>query len=51
MLERELPAAALALELDLTGTLDLLRTYNRGEHLEQQAIEEFAQAEAGGENP
>jgi hypothetical protein len=44
MLERELRAAALVLELDLSGTLDLLRGYNRAEHLER-AIEEFAEAE------
>lgn len=50
MLERELRAAALVLELDLTGTLDLLRDYSRGEHLER-AIEEFAQAEAREQDP
>jgi hypothetical protein len=50
MLERELQAAALVVELDLTGTLDLLRDYSRGEHLEQ-AIEDFAQAEAHAQDP
>jgi hypothetical protein len=50
MLERELRAAALVLELDLSGTLDLLRGYNRAEHLER-AIEEFAEAEGGERDP
>jgi hypothetical protein len=45
MLERELQAAALLLELDLSETLDLLRNYNRNERLDQ-AIEEIAEAEA-----
>jgi hypothetical protein len=50
MLERELGAAALALELDLSETLDLLRGYNPREHLEQ-AIQDFAEGEAYGEDP
>jgi hypothetical protein len=50
MLERELQAAALILELDLSETLDLLRDYNRGERLDQ-AIEEIAEAEAYEEDP
>jgi hypothetical protein len=50
MLERELQAAALLLEQDLTGTLELLRGYRRDEHL-SAAIAEFAQAEAAGEDP
>jgi len=45
MLDRELQAAALLLEGDLTGTLDLLKRYRRDEHL-QGAIEAFAHAEA-----
>jgi hypothetical protein len=50
MLERELQAAALLLEQDLTGTLGLLRNYRREEHLDD-AIEAFAQAEAYEEDP
>ncbi len=50
MLERELQAAALLLEQDLTGTLVLLRHYRRGEHLEG-AIDAFAYAEAYEEDP
>lgn len=50
MLERELHAAALLLEQDLTGTLALLRGYRRDEHL-PAAIEAFAQAEAYGDDP
>jgi hypothetical protein len=50
MLERELQAAALLLEQDLTGTLALLRNYRRDEHL-QQAIADFAEAEANEEDP
>ena len=50
MLERELQAAALLLEQDLTGTLALLRNYRRDEHL-RGAIEAFAQAEADEEDP
>lgn len=50
MLERELQAAALLLEQDLTGTLALLRNYRRDEHL-QQAIADFAEAEANEEEP
>lgn len=50
MLERELQAAALLLEHDLTGTVALLRRYRREEHL-PAAIEEFAQAEAYAQDP
>jgi hypothetical protein len=50
MLERELQAAALLLEQDLTGTLALLRNYRRDEHLEG-AIEAFAHAEAYEDDP
>lgn len=50
MLDRELQAAALLLERDLTGTLDLLKRYRRDEHL-QGAIEAFAHAEAYEDDP
>lgn len=50
MLERELQAAALLLERDLTGTLALLRSYRAEEHLEQ-AIDEVARAEAHETDP
>jgi len=50
MLDRELQAAALLLERDLTGTLDILRRYRRDEHL-QGAIEAFARAEAYEDDP
>lgn len=50
MIERELQVAALGLEIDLAGTLDLLQGYNPEEHLER-AIEEFAEGEASGEDP
>jgi hypothetical protein len=50
MLERELQAAALLLEQDLTGTLELLRGYRREEHLER-AIADFADAEAHEQDP
>lgn len=50
MLERELQAAALLLEQDLTGTLALLRNYRRDEHREG-AIAAFADAEAYEEDP
>jgi hypothetical protein len=50
MLERELRAAALVLELDLSETLDLPREYSRDEHLER-AIEEFAEAEGRERDP
>jgi hypothetical protein len=45
MLERELHAAALLLERDLAGTLELLRRYRRSEHV-QRSIDEVAAAEA-----
>ena len=44
MLGRELRAAALLLETDLTGTLEVLKSYRPQEHL-AAAIEEVAQAE------
>lgn len=50
MLERELQAAALLMENDLTRTLALLRQYRRDEHL-PAAIDAFAQAEAAEEDP
>jgi serine/threonine protein kinase HipA of HipAB toxin-antitoxin module len=50
MLERELQAAALLLERDLTGTIELLRRYRKDEHL-QGAIAEVAQAEADQDDP
>jgi hypothetical protein len=50
MLERELQAAALLLERDLTGTLELLRNYRKDEHLES-AIAEIARAEAHEDDP
>jgi hypothetical protein len=50
MLERELQAAALVLEKDLTGTLALLRNYKRDEHL-QGAIQAFADAEGSEKEP
>jgi hypothetical protein len=50
MLERELQAAALLLEQDLTGTLEALRNYRRGEHLDG-AIAAFAHAEAYEDDP
>jgi hypothetical protein len=50
MLERELEAAALVLELDLSETLGGLRGYNRDERLDQ-AIEEIAEAEARETDP
>jgi hypothetical protein len=50
MLERELQAAALLLEEDLTGTLALLRNYRREEHLEG-AVDAVAHAEAYDDDP
>lgn len=50
MLERELQATALLLERDLTGTLELLRGYRKGEHL-RSAIAEVARAEAQEDDP
>jgi hypothetical protein len=50
MLERELQAAALLLERDLTGTIELLRRYRKDEHL-QSAIAEVARAEAEEDDP
>jgi hypothetical protein len=50
MLERELQAAALLLERDLTGTLELLRRYNREEQVEGY-IQAFAEGEAYGDDP
>jgi hypothetical protein len=50
MLERELQAAALLLERDLTGTIELLRRYRKDEHL-QSAIAEVARAEAHEDDP
>ncbi|MCP9490136.1 MAG: hypothetical protein MSC31_09705 [Solirubrobacteraceae bacterium MAG38_C4-C5] len=50
MLERELRAAALLLERDLTGTLEKLRGYRREQHLDQ-AVTEFAHAEGFEDDP
>lgn len=50
MLERELQAAALLLESDLTGTLEMLRRYHGEEHLEK-AIADFAHAEGHEADP
>jgi hypothetical protein len=50
MLERELGAASLLLERDLTGTLELLRTYRTTDRL-QADIEAIAQAEAYEQDP
>jgi hypothetical protein len=50
MLARELQAEALLLERDLTGTIELLRTYRKDEHLER-AIDEVAHAEAYEDDP
>ncbi len=50
MLERELQAAALSLELDLAGTLELLQSYNRDTDVESH-IQAFAEGEAYGDDP
>lgn len=50
MLERELHAAALSLELDLAGTLGLLRSYNSDTDMERH-IRAFAEGEAHGADP
>jgi hypothetical protein len=50
MLERELQAASLLLERDLTGTLDLLRSYRAADRL-QADIEAAAHAEAYEQDP
>jgi hypothetical protein len=50
MLERELRAAALSLELDLVGTMALLRSYNRDTDVEDH-IQAFAEGEAYGDDP
>lgn len=50
MLERELRAASLLLEQDLTGTLELLRSYRVADHL-QADIEAIAHAEAYEQDP
>jgi hypothetical protein len=50
MLERELQAAALSLESDLAGTLELLRSYNADAHMEDH-IQAFAEGEAFGDDP
>ncbi len=50
MLERELQAAALSLELDLTGTLSLLQSYNREADVEGH-IQAFAEGEAYADDP
>ena len=50
MLERELGAASLLLEQDLTGTLELLRSYRTADRL-QADIEAVAHAEAYEQDP
>ncbi len=50
MLERELRAASLLLEQDLTGTLELLRGYRTAERLPAD-IEAIAHAEAYEDDP
>lgn len=50
MLERELQAAALLLEVDLSDTLELLQGYSLREHLEQD-IADFAEGEAHEDDP
>lgn len=50
MLERELSAAALFLERDLAGTLDVLRSYRRDEQMDSD-IQAFAEGEAYGDDP
>jgi hypothetical protein len=50
MLARELGAASLLLEQDLTGTIELLRNYRAGEHLSAD-IEAVAHAEAYEHDP
>lgn len=50
MLERELQAAALLLERDLTGILELLSDYRKDERL-PGAIAEVARAEAYEDDP
>lgn len=50
MLERELQAAALSLEQDLAGTMELVRSYNRDARMEDH-IQAFAEGEAFGDDP
>jgi hypothetical protein len=50
MLERELQAAALSLEQDLAGTMDLLRSYNRAADADGHILA-FAEGEAFGDDP
>jgi hypothetical protein len=50
MLERELRAAALLIERDLSDTMQRLRAYNRDAHL-QDDIRAFAEGEAFGADP
>lgn len=50
MLERELEAAALSVELDLDNTLRQLQSYRREARLDDD-IEAFAQGEAFGGDP
>jgi hypothetical protein len=45
LLRRELQAAALLLEADLSDTLELLRSYSLSDHLEQD-IADFAEGES-----
>jgi len=50
MLQRELQAAALLLEFDLTGTLKLVQDYTQTAHWAQD-IRDSAEAEAYAEDP
>lgn len=50
LLERELRAAALLLEVDLSDTLQLLQGYSLTDNLDQD-IADFAEGEAHGDDP
>src|SRR3954465_11046145 len=50
LLERELRAAALLLEVDISDTLQLLQDYSLSERAEQD-ITDFAEGEAYGDDP
>lgn len=50
LLERELRAAALLLEVDLSDTLQMLQDYSLTEHAEQD-IADFAEGEGRGDDP
>jgi hypothetical protein len=50
MLERELRSAALLLELDIAGTLELLQNYTEDTHRKRD-VSDFAEAEAYADDP